>query len=810
MNMLSALLAILSITSPEINLYIAPDVSENKLLGLITDGHKINAYAENYAICLIKPGEQIPPGAQLIASNLVPERLAMVWLLGRQNLILPAMEYPNQWQILFRSESFWIVSADDIGKDILRRAETEVTPLRLRSISAPRSSVIPEQPLNLPIIHDTINNIHPDELSSIDETLSDFISRFTFDERLVDSQTWAVEQLLPWGVTTSEYRYNSLGDTIHYYGMREDFELDSYFGFIFKKIAGVWQTYHAPIVILDTKYNNDFSHLYLSGRGGLVAWNTNPNSYSDWTVKDTGCGKDLYGIYVEGSKIWAVGKEGTITYSSNNGDSWQILPSGTNYHTLEEVGKFHVGSASDQKYFIIGGGSIVLRSDDGVNWTQLTNIPVTDIWLRDIIGFESPIPTMHGEILICGAEDVVISSPDGGQTWSQGTGATGYWMHAGYHAGRCWVVGTMGNVAKSDNYGLNWTLGSPLSDFAVITNLSFPSGTNPDQAYSCGQYNIHKYTNNGGIVWQALPDPVSNYQSFNVIGELTGDKYPDEIVIVCAHQDSTSDNPYLAAPGADDNGSGSAAVLAIAEQMAEFRFARTVRFILFSGEEQGLLGSYAYADAAAAEGQNIVAVLNMDMIGYRDNDLFDFDIRVNGIGTELQDFISQCAQIYTPQLIINETSGGQGGSDHAPFSENGYQAVLLIEHPGAQWYPFYHTQQDLPAQLDFSLVSRGTRLICSSAMELAGVIERRDNGEQDAPYAYPVPLRMDRGRETITFTNLELGAKVAVYDLSGERLCELTSSGINLTWDPQLASGVYIYVIKSGGEQYSGKIAIIK
>ncbi len=83
------------------------------------------------------------------------------------------------------------------------------------------------------------------------------------------------------------------------------------------------------------------------------------------------------------------------------------------------------------------------------------------------------------------------------------------------------------------------------------------------------------------------------------------------IFIICGHYDTVP-----AGPGADDDGSGVAAVLAAAEIMRNYEFGHTVRFVAFSGEEQGLIGSRHYAEDAYNNNESIVAVLNADMIGF--------------------------------------------------------------------------------------------------------------------------------------------------------------------------------------------------
>ncbi len=84
------------------------------------------------------------------------------------------------------------------------------------------------------------------------------------------------------------------------------------------------------------------------------------------------------------------------------------------------------------------------------------------------------------------------------------------------------------------------------------------------------------------------------------------------IVIICAHLDDMPSSGL--APGADDNGSGSVAVLHAAELLTPYNFDATLRFVLFTGEEQGLLGSAAYAQLV--QSQDIRGVLNMDMIAW--------------------------------------------------------------------------------------------------------------------------------------------------------------------------------------------------
>lgn len=102
----------------------------------------------------------------------------------------------------------------------------------------------------------------------------------------------------------------------------------------------------------------------------------------------------------------------------------------------------------------------------------------------------------------------------------------------------------------------------------------------------------------------------------NVIGEIKGQTIPEEIVILIAHLDSISRETDATAPGADDNASGCVGLLTAAKIMKAYTFKRTVRFVFTTGEEQALFGGEAYAETVYDEGKKIIAVLNLDMIGY--------------------------------------------------------------------------------------------------------------------------------------------------------------------------------------------------
>lgn len=231
----------------------------------------------------------------------------------------------------------------------------------------------------------------------------------------------------------------------------------------------------------------------------------------------------------------------------------------------------------------------------------------------------------------------------------------------------------------------------------------------------------------------------SGVSNRNVIGELTGATRSDEIVVITAHlDDMPSSGP---APGADDNASGSAAVLTAAEILSQYRFERTLRFVLFTGEEQGLYGSDQYAAAVYAAGENIVAAYNMDMIGWDalDGPTLRLHTRTPGnpgyggdlaIANLFADVVTAYGLSSSLTPII--TADGIQASDHASFWHQGYAAILAIEDDYDDFNDYYHTPNDRLAALNLTYFANFVRASVGTAAHLAYAIS-------GTPAATPTP-----------------------------------------------------------------------
>jgi hypothetical protein len=212
----------------------------------------------------------------------------------------------------------------------------------------------------------------------------------------------------------------------------------------------------------------------------------------------------------------------------------------------------------------------------------------------------------------------------------------------------------------------------------------------------------------------------------NVVAELRGKTRPGEIVLITAHVD---DEPERAvAPGADDNASGSVGVMQAAARLAGRSFARTVRFVLFTGEEIDLLGSWAYAERCKTKNEKIVAVLNLDMIGWDGNGdgIALLRTRLKSDAGYAQDkaiaaLFKQMPTVYgisglAPRILADQLEDG----DQASFWYQGYPAIMAIEDDTIEEEnPNYHKRADTLATLNMPYMTRYVQAAVGTAAHLA-------------------------------------------------------------------------------------------
>ncbi len=240
---------------------------------------------------------------------------------------------------------------------------------------------------------------------------------------------------------------------------------------------------------------------------------------------------------------------------------------------------------------------------------------------------------------------------------------------------------------------------------------------------------VYQYYANRGMDVSYVNWTYGNYSGRNVVAELPGTQNPERIWVIGGHLDDISDAPYSLAPGADDNATGTAATLLIAEILRAHRPQETIRFVHFTGEEQGQWGSKVYAAALKAAGEQIQGYIDLDMIGWDGDGDQVVELHTgtgsgsNALGTAFID----ANQRYGQGLSIErKSSTASRFSDHSPFWDNGFPAFLAIENffndaiPRDR-NPWYHTSGDRLERVDLGYVERYARTALATIAELAGV-----------------------------------------------------------------------------------------
>lgn len=248
-----------------------------------------------------------------------------------------------------------------------------------------------------------------------------------------------------------------------------------------------------------------------------------------------------------------------------------------------------------------------------------------------------------------------------------------------------------------------------------LTNISHRD-TGSENCSQAALYLYYEYRKLGLDV-NIEPWTYLRYSCQNVVATLEGtNPSSDAVIILSAHYDTIGDTV-----GANDDGSGVAASLAIAKVLSNQSFDHTIRFIAYSGHEVGTYGSHAYAKKAYERDENIIAVLNMDMIAYANSTQHGKAIQVTG--AERTEWISSFSQeikdTYNAYINLEIQPIPNWEADHQSYYEYGYDAVTFI-HPNFWEYPM-HTPEDNLDKINYTYFSKVTKLILAITSELADI-----------------------------------------------------------------------------------------
>ena len=225
-------------------------------------------------------------------------------------------------------------------------------------------------------------------------------------------------------------------------------------------------------------------------------------------------------------------------------------------------------------------------------------------------------------------------------------------------------------------------------------------------------------------------------QGENVLGYVEGSDKKDELVVITAHYDHIGKDEEDVYNGADDDGSGTVAVMEMAQAFAKAKAEghgprRSVLFMPVSGEEKGLLGSEWYSEHPVFPLANTVADLNIDMIGRVDTEHtasppYVYIIGSDRLSTDLDRINVRANDTYT-KLVLDNTFNSESDpnrfyyrSDHYNFAKHGIPVIFYFNGVHAD----YHQPGDEVSKIRFDLLEQRARLVFHTAWELANREER--------------------------------------------------------------------------------------
>lgn len=292
---------------------------------------------------------------------------------------------------------------------------------------------------------------------------------------------------------------------------------------------------------------------------------------------------------------------------------------------------------------------------------------------------------------------------------------------------------------------------------------------------------------------------------YNLIVTKTGSVYPDTYIIIDGHYDTIN------GPGANDNGSGTAIILEMARILKDINTEYSIKFIHFTAEEWGLIGSYQYVeDIVIPQNLDIRLVFNIDQVGGIAGDINDTitcerdESSPNYNNSQSADFTNQlmtCMELYS-DLDINLSYAY--GSDYVPFQEEGFVITGLYEFNES---PYPHSSQDTVANVDFDFIHQVAKGTMGALCHFAQAFNVMETDDQNSGSVITFPNPVDK---ILTVKTLRSGEKqIQLNDLSGKIIFQDVFSDNEFHIDTsKMPDGIYILNILDGKSVSNQKIIV--
>lgn len=282
---------------------------------------------------------------------------------------------------------------------------------------------------------------------------------------------------------------------------------------------------------------------------------------------------------------------------------------------------------------------------------------------------------------------------------------------------------------NNDNEYLGLFLVAP-SIASDIFNKSYEKLNQTIIQKEAGDPEALKKVKNGKVTFN-INQIVDDFSSANVLGYMEGSDLKDELVVISAHYDHIGKRDTLINNGADDNGSGTSAVMELAQAFSLAKKdgngpRRSILFVAFTGEEKGLLGSEYYSKFPVIPLAQTIVDLNIDMIGrvdpkYKDAEDYVFLVGSDKLSTELHELSENINNTYSKLNLdytyndINHPERIYYRSDHWNFAKNNIPVIFYTDGE----HEDYHKPTDTVDKINFDILRKRTQLVFHTAWELA-------------------------------------------------------------------------------------------
>jgi hypothetical protein len=402
------------------------------------------------------------------------------------------------------------------------------------------------------------------------------------------------------------------------------------------------------------------------------------------------------------------------------------------------------------------------------------------------------------------------------------------------------IIMLPGSISYSQDYQQIKNIISNVNADSLMENLSILSGAKSFILSGQNTLITSRYRGSKGNIAAAsfLKNKLSTYKTLkvseqplpdsgkNIIAVQTGLLNPQRKIIICCHYDSHLSG--INSPGADDNGTGTAAVLEAAKILSSYSSLNTIIYAFFDREEEDLNGSEYFASQSSVNKDSIIAVINLDMLGWDKNGQSDVEIDSKPtitlsaqLAKDVKDVNDKC----NIGLYITLVSIAKSNADNDSFWKYNFPAILLIELYGYE-NPYMHKTTDVVQNINKPFFEKCVKLGIASVIRYTNLAVTDGATDVKSNVMIPVEYSLEQNfpnpfnPSTIITYSIPKAEHVSlkIYDIMGREVATLVNefkqSGVYNSQfsilNYQLSSGVYFYRMQTGNFVTTKKLVLLK